>query len=241
MDDTRYDGQAARIAPSIGDRHRSLNDLVTDALRDAILGGRFQPGERLVEDRIASLFGVSRNPVREALQSLKSEGLVELLPRRGATVSSLSPEEASEVIELRAALEGLGARLAARRCPPDLRDRMRDIVSTGEQAAERKDTAALRDLNDEFHALLAAAGANRYLEDFMRLLRRKTFWLFATTTEQRAIDSWHEHASILNAVLSEDEDMAELLASRHVTNVGAFYLREATHAAGAPEENTSAA
>ena len=102
-------------ARRLGATHQSLREVIADEVRTAILDGRFQPGERLVEDRLAAAYGVSRNPVREALRALEGEGLVVVKPRRGAFVATLSGDEAHEIIELRAALEGLSARLAARR------------------------------------------------------------------------------------------------------------------------------
>jgi DNA-binding GntR family transcriptional regulator len=205
---------------ALGDRHRSLNDMVTAALRSAIMEGRFKPGERLVEDRIARLFGVSRNPVREALRILRSEGLVEIAPRRGASVAALSPDEAREVIELRAALEGLCARLAARRCTPEVAVRLQAILDAGAAAVGRSDARALKRLNDEFHLALAGAGSNRFLSEFMTSLRAKTYWLFSSISEAKAIESWTHHSGILRAVLDRDEELAALLASRHVTTVG---------------------
>ncbi|NBB83674.1 MAG: FCD domain-containing protein [Alphaproteobacteria bacterium] len=214
-------GEAA-VEPlnALGESHQSLNDLVRTALRDAILSGRFRPGERLVEDRLARMFGVSRNPVREALKALHSEGIVAITPRRGATVARLSIEEAEEVIELRAALEGLSARLAARRLEPEAGERLSAILEAGDRAAAARDHAELNRLNDAFHGSLAEAGSNRYLVEFMRSLRAKTHWLFAAISQERALESWREHAAILRAVLDRDQEMAALLASRHVTSVG---------------------
>lgn len=220
---------------ALGDRHRSLNDMVTAALRSAIMEGRFKPGGRLVEDRIARLFGVSRNPVREALKILRSEGLVEIAPRRGASVAALTPEEAREVIELRAALEGLCARLAARRCTPEMASRLQAILDAGNAAVAKRDVRALKRLNDEFHLALARAGSNRFLSEFMTSLRAKTYWLFSSISEQKAIESWTHHAGILQAVLDRDEELAAVLASRHVTTVG-NHLAQAEPASGAPED-----
>ncbi|MGF1626496.1 MAG: GntR family transcriptional regulator [Alphaproteobacteria bacterium] len=218
---------------ALGDQHRSLNDMVTAAVRNAITEGRFRPGERLVEDRLARLFGVSRNPVREALKILRSEGLVEITPRRGASVAALSPEEAREVIELRAALEGLSARLAARRCTPEVAARLAAILDAGDAAVARREPGTLKRLNDEFHTALARAGSNRYLSEFMTALRAKTYWLFSSISETKALESWTAHASILRAVLDRDEELASLLASRHVTTVG-------NHLAGGPPADGAA-
>ena len=211
---------------ALGEHRQSLNDMVSSALRDAILDGRFKPGERLVEDKIARMFGVSRNPVREALKTLCSEGIVDITPRCGASVAALTVEEAQEVIELRAALEGLCARLAARRCTPDMGVSMAKILDEGEAATQRGDIDDLRALNDAFHVALAKAGANRHLAEFMGTLRAKTYWLFASISQSRAVDSWTEHAAILRAVLDRDQELAAVLASRHVSTVGVHLLRD---------------
>lgn len=201
-------------------KHRSLNDRVLDALRVAIIQGELKPGDRLVEGRLAERFGVSRNPVREALKALGNEGLITIVPRRGAVVTELSASEATDVVELRAALEGYSARLAARRLGAEAGEALADVLRRGEEAAARGDIEELHRLNDQFHGQLANAGSNRVLADFMRTLRAKTHWLFAPVSRARAEESWREHAAILRAVLDRDEEMAALLASRHVTSVG---------------------
>jgi DNA-binding GntR family transcriptional regulator len=216
--DPEADPQAAPSA--VGAQDLPLTDVVRDALREAIAEGRFRPGDRLIEGKLAELFGVSRNPVREALKALANEGVVTIAPRRGAVVAALSESEAAEVVELRAALEGLCARLAARRLDPDAADELSTILARGDELAGRGDLRGLSRLNDAFHAELARAGRNRFLADFMRTLRTKTQWLFDSISEERAGRSWAEHAGILRAVLDRDEEMAALLASRHVTNVG---------------------
>ncbi|MEM7444982.1 MAG: GntR family transcriptional regulator [Pseudomonadota bacterium] len=221
---SKVDGQKAgsisREEDAVEASHQSLNDRVREALRDAIVGGQFKPGDRLVEAKLAELFGVSRNPVREALKALGNEGIVTIAPRRGAVVAELSEGEAADVVELRAALEGFSARLAARRLDGEAGARLMSVLKAGDEAAERGDTDALPGLNDIFHAELADASSNLVLAGIMRTLRAKTHWLFASVSEQRVLASWKEHAGILRAILDRDEEMAALLASRHVTNVG---------------------
>src|SRR3954454_16861982 len=108
-----------------------LGQQVADGLRRAILAGRYAPGERLVEDRLAEEFGGSRVPVREALKTLAGEGLVALTPRRGACVAALSTYYFAGLVEVRATLEGMTARLAARRHDPALLARLRDVLARG--------------------------------------------------------------------------------------------------------------
>ncbi len=208
----------------LGTAHRSLRDVTTHEIRAAILSGRFRPGERLVEDKLAADFGVSRNPVRESLRALEAEGLVEIRPRRGAFVATLSDEEVRELIELRASLEGLSARLATRRRSAELAARIDDLLQRGDAAAAAEDGEVLVQLNHEYHTMLAQAGANRHLSEIMQHLRAKTHWLFGALMISRFQQSWQEHAAILRAILAGDEELAALLASRHVVDVGRDFL-----------------
>ncbi len=114
----------------LGALHAPLRDKVAEEIRAAILSGHFKPGDRLIEDRLAEEFGVSRNPIREAMRTLASEGLIEVTARRGAVVASLSPQEAEELLEVRATLEGANARLASRRRDPVVLDRLKAILAT---------------------------------------------------------------------------------------------------------------
>ncbi len=100
---------------TVGRVHQPLRSLVSDELRRLVVTGELPPGSRIVEDRLAERLGVSRNPVREALQALAAEGFVEILPRRGAVVAQITPEQAEDLFDVRTALEPLAARLAARR------------------------------------------------------------------------------------------------------------------------------
>lgn len=192
--------------------------VVADALRRAILAGKHAPGERLVEDRLAAEYGGSRVPVREALKTLAGEGLVELTPHRGACVADLSDGVIEELVEVRATLEGLNAKRAARRRDPATIAKLSAVLERGNAAARRGRPAELAALNAEFHELLAIAGSNRILQDIMRTLRERTEMAFRRNTSERAPDDWREHAQILSAVVDGDEELATLMATRHVHN-----------------------
>lgn len=181
-------------------------------------------GERLVEDRIAADLGVSRIPVREALRLLVAEGLVEIAPRRGASVAVMSRELAMEMVEVRATLEGLNARLAARRHSPPIIAELETTLADGNAAARRNDAEALVALNARFHESLAKAASNGVLNELTRSLRDRTARLFVGMSKRRAQETWNEHAKILAAVIAGDEELAALLAVRHVNNSGADAL-----------------
>jgi DNA-binding GntR family transcriptional regulator len=213
------------VAPSpatqrLGALHSPLRDKVAQEIRAAVLSGHFKPGDRLVEDRLAAEFGVSRNPIREAIRTLASEGLIEVTARRGAVVASLSPQEAEELLEVRATLEGANARLAARRRDQLVLAQLSAILARGTEAIEAGQIGELPKLNEDFHTHLAQAGCNRVLADLMRMLRDRTAPLFRGIGLEFARDSWAEHAGILRAVIAGDAELASLLAYRHVINAG---------------------
>ena len=201
---------------ALGRRHSSLGKQVADQLRRAILSARHKPGERLIEDRLSEEMGVSRMPIREALRALAAEGLVDVQPRRGASVAAISPAVARDLVEVRATLEGLNARLAARHREPLIVTELGAVLDEGNVAARSGNVDALARLNGAFHDKLAQAGRNTILWDIMRTLRERTSLVFAINTARRAQDDWDEHSRILAAVIEGDEELAAILATRHV-------------------------
>lgn len=201
---------------SLGASHSPLFALVTDKLRERILKGQYAPGERLVENKLSIELGVSRIPVREALRALAAEGLVLIEPRRGASVATLSPHVAREMVEVRATLEGLNAKLAAQRRDPALIAELETVLREGMDAAAQGKADELIELNTRFHEVLGNIAANSVLQEMMRSLRERTAALFGPANTVRARQNWDEHAQILQAVIAGDADLAALLAARHV-------------------------
>lgn len=197
-----------------------LSQQALHRLREDILSGRLAPGDRLVEERLSAELGMSRVPIREAIKQLVVEGLAvpaETAPGgRGVQVASLSPALAAELIEVRAVLEGLNARLAARNRAPSKVPRIEALLARGATLSAETAPTELAALNAEFHALLAEAGANRVLQELMRPLRERTELVFRRNSTERAALDWQEHALILQAVAEGDEELAALLAARHV-------------------------
>ncbi|MBS7790563.1 GntR family transcriptional regulator [Roseococcus sp. SDR] len=192
-------------------------------LRAAILSGALQPGERLVEERLSAELGMSRVPIREAIQQLIAEGLaVPAEGTRGAQVAVMTEDFARDLIEVRAVLEGLTARLAARHCNAKTQAEIEALLERGAAlaAAPQRDAEQLAALNTEFHDLLALAGTNQALREVMRPLRERTELVFRRNSTERAVRDWQEHAMILEAVSEGDEELAALLAARHVRRAG---------------------
>src|SRR5579863_299914 len=215
---------SASFKRRIGEEHASLHGQVITELRRAILTGRLKAGDRLVEGKLADELGVSRNPVREAIRVLASEGLVDVAARRGASVAIMSDQEARETIEVRALLEGQNARLAARRRDKELIKRIEAVLKKGTAAVAAGRFDQLFELNQQFHDALAAAGQNRVLSELLQKLRDRTAMLFAPMSPSRQSRSWNEHAQILRAIIDGDERAAAALAAEHVMRAGADFL-----------------
>jgi DNA-binding GntR family transcriptional regulator len=208
----------------LGEEHSPLHDRVVTELRQAILSGRLKPGERLVEGHLADELGVSRNPVREAIRALASEGLIVVTARRGAAVATMTEQEARETIEVRALLEGQNARLAARRHDQEIIKRIAAVLNKGTAAVAARRFDQLFDLNQRFHSELAAAGQNTVLGELLLRLRERTAMLFAPMDPARQARSWEEHAAILRAIIDGDERAAATLAAEHVMRAGMDFL-----------------
>jgi DNA-binding GntR family transcriptional regulator len=204
---------------------------VSEEIRAMILGGRLRPGGRLVEESLSAELGVSRVPVREALLALSAQGLVHIEPRRGATVAAVTPKIVAELVEVRALLEGLNARLAAQRHDPEIVAELRDTLKRGNAAAQSGTREELANLNAEFHERLAEASRNSVLSDVMRGLRERTSLAFAINGRARAREDWAEHSGILAAVIAGDSELAALLANRHVHNAAAAFAAATTEEA----------
>ncbi len=223
---TQHRSQPNASGQRIGDQHAPLFTLIRDKLRERIMMGEFMPGDRLIENRLSEEMAVSRIPVREALRELAAEGLVTIEPRRGASVAILSDEEAFNMVEVRAALEGLNAQLAAARRTDDAVARLQRILDEGVAAAEREDMQACRQLNHEFHQTLATVPGNDVLREIMDSLRERTAQVFAPNDLRMATENWSEHAAILRAVIAGDSDLAGNLATQHVHNAAKAYREE---------------
>lgn len=215
---------------TIGTAHQPLRAVVCDELRRLVMTGELAPGTRLVEESLAARLGVSRNPVREALQTLAGEGFVELLPRRGAVVAQITAAQAEELFDVRMALESLAARLAARNATPAQVAHLRLVLESSRLATESGDLDALAGRNTEFHQLVVAASGNDYLRLLVAPMARRAQWVFRMSAASRGPHSWTEHETLLGAIIDSDEEYAAALGAAHVAAARASYRRLAREA-----------
>lgn len=203
---------------SLGATHTPLAQLVTATLRERIMTGDFPMGARLVEGKLSEELGVSRMPVREALRELAAEGIVTIEARRGASVTMFSEDQKREMIEVRATLEALNAKLAAKRHDPRQIAVLQRVLDEGAALGPHSSASEIIAQNNRFHEALASVGGNSVLREMMRSLRDRTAMLFAPISKERSRENWEEHAAILRAVIDGDVELAALLAARHVYN-----------------------
>ncbi|WP_051426389.1 GntR family transcriptional regulator [Jiangella gansuensis] len=198
-------------------RRASLREQVRAAIEELIVFGRLAPGEHLAEESLAELLGVSRQPVREALQSLSTAGFVDLRTGRGAFVHEPTAREAREVFHVRALLESDSCRLAAQNIDDDGVRRLEAIYAEGHEASQQgEDPRRLIELNRAFHAAITEIGANRVSIALLTDLERRAGWYLATIISNRAPSSWVEHRAILDAVAGRDADLAGDLMLNHI-------------------------
>lgn len=197
-------------------RTRSRADFVYDSLRDAVSDGRIAPGERVREEEVARNLGVSRTPVREALQRLQQRGLLVLGAGRGLVVAHLSQQQVIELYAMRQILEGSAARFAATHATPDEIAILYQLQE--ELKAAEGDPLLHTNLNRQFHQAIYEAAHNRYLMqtldsllDSFALLRNTTFRL-----PHRQRDSHDERRRIIAAIEKRDPDLAEKEAREHI-------------------------
>lgn len=193
-------------------------DALRDQLEQDIVTGVLPPGERLDEQSLAARFGVSRTPIREALMQLASAGLVELQPRRGAFVATLSLKEVIERFEVMAALEGACGALAARRITEPERRGLIEAHEACAREASGGNADAYYYANERFHRRIYDACHNMFLAEQARQLheRLKPYRRLQLQARSRVSSSLAEHQAIVDAILAGESGKAEQLLKDHI-------------------------
>jgi DNA-binding GntR family transcriptional regulator len=199
------------------DHGRTVERLVS-SLSEGIANSRYAPGQRLIEAELTRHYGVSRGPLREAFRRLSAEGLVELVPNRGAVVRRFSFREATELFEIRGELEALAVRLAAANMANDcIRANFRIAIEPIWSDASRSPSAYIEE-NDRFHSAIAEASDNRQLALLNRQLQLPLIMaqIAPALTSASIAESIAEHRGIANAILDAKAPQAEELMRGHL-------------------------
>ena len=198
---------------------------VLDNLRQAILDGRFAPGQRLIERELVELTGVSRTSIREALRELAAEGLVTTIPNKGTVVATLSAEDARQLYQVRAVLEGLAGKLFVANASPAQRRALAKQLATIDRLAARD--ASILEAKDRFYDILFVGGGNVALHQTAASLhaRIRALRSLSLSLPGRARKSVAELHDIIDAIDSDDAEKAARACRRHVANAGAAVTR----------------
>lgn len=209
-----------------------LRDQVYDTLERLIIERVLEPGERLTEGDLAERLGVSRNPVREALNALSRAGWVELRPRHGAYVRRQTAEEGDQFFGVRRLLEIESARLAAERATPETVTTLRGLLDEGWAALDGRDEDALLQVNSRFHAEVVVQSGNAVLVEILSILDKRLRWYFAPVVLLRGPDSWQEHTDLVEAIAANDADRAAEVMWVHTEATRRAYVAQAAPADG---------
>ena len=203
------------------DEYKPLRDVVFENLREAILEGRLRPGQRLMEVQLAEQLGVSRTPVREAIRKLELEGLVIMLPRKGAYVANMSLKDVIDVLEIRASLEGLAASLAAQRMNSDDIKKLEKIAKEYEKSIK----------DSEFHECIFKATNNKKLHHLINSLWEQVYRFRVTYISDygSSLSIINEHKLILDAIKKGDTELAKKYATEHIEKAEQFMIEKANN------------
>ncbi|MEP9367294.1 GntR family transcriptional regulator [Xanthobacter sp. VNH20] len=196
----------------------TLRLMVEEKLRAAIAKGLFKPGQRLVERELCELIGVGRTSIREALRQLEAEGLVQTIPHRGPIVSSISAQEARQLYEIRALLEGYAGRQFAERNDPQAVKELDKTVKALVKAAKSNEQLALIEAKTQFYKVLMGGADNVFVTQMLTSLHNRITLLRFTSMTQpgRLTRSIVEIRDIYEAIASGDGDAAEKACRLHI-------------------------
>ncbi|MCH0563460.1 MULTISPECIES: GntR family transcriptional regulator [unclassified Streptomyces] len=215
-------GPPQGAAPRL-ERPGPLRERVYETLLDLITTRALEPGAHLVESELAGRLGVSRQPVREALQRLDTEGWVELRPAQGAFVHEPTEEEADQLLTVRTLLEAESARLAALNADGAGIEALKAIVAEGMTAVETADVDGIVALNARFHTRVVELAGNAVLAGLAARVERRVRWYHAPVARQRGDRSWAEHQALTAAIADRDAGLATRLMREHTERTRRAY------------------
>ena len=197
-----------------------LREVVFNTLRQAILKGELEPGERLMEIQLAERLGVSRTPIREAIRKLELEGLVLMIPRKGAEVAKISEKSLRDVLELRRSLEELAIELACQRMTEEEIDELEDAQRAFRKAVDSKDVMLMAETDEKYHEIIYQGTKNSRLVQILNNLREQMYRYrleYIKDADKRQI-LLIEHDNILKAVRNRKVAEAKAAMREHIDN-----------------------
>lgn len=202
------------------DEYLPLRDVVFNTLRRAILRGELKPGERLMEIQLANKLGVSRTPIREAIRKLELEGLVLMIPRKGAEVAEITEKNLRDVLEVRCALEELAVQLACDRIDEDGLKELRNAADTFRKVLDSDDITQIAQADVDFHDVIFKATDNKRLIQLLNNLREQMYRYRIEYLKKKECypQILHEHQEIIESIAGRDKERATNVTGIHIKN-----------------------
>lgn len=221
------------------DSYKPLRDVVVESIRQAIISGQFPPGMRLMELQLAEEMGVSRTPVREAIRKMELEGLVVMIPRRGAYVADISIKDINEVYEVRTALDVLSAGLAAERIDKSEIQEMRELLAEEAALVEARDYPKIIDNDTAFHDVIYRASVNTRCMNIISNLREQITAIRGRSMPYpgRVEIMLKEHRAIFDAIAAGKVEKAQEAVRTHMENAEQTLLKVIKEQKLMPSEN----
>ena len=213
------------------DNNKPLRDVVFENLRGAILEGKLKSGQRLMEVQLAEQLGVSRTPIREAIRKLELEGLVLMLPRKGAYVADMSFKDLIDVLEIRATLEGLAASLASeRRRDEDIKG-LEKLAKEFEDSVKNGDIESVLKKDIEFHEYIFSLANNNKLYQLINSIWEQVhrFRVMYVSDYEASLSLVDEHNKILQAIKDGNCELAKKYATDHIEIAEQFFMENAVN------------
>lgn len=210
------------------DEYLPLRDVVFKTLRQGILTGELKPGERLMEIHLANKLGVSRTPIREAIRKLELEGLVTMIPRRGAEVAQITEKSMKDVLEVRKVLDDLSVELACERITEEEKELLKNVCVDFEEAVKTGDFAKIAKTDVAFHDIIVTATRNIRLSQMVNNLAEQMYryrfeYIKDSTQHARLVQ---EHEEICQGIITGDKKRALEAIEKHIDNQEIAVLKQ---------------
>ena len=214
---------------------------IADMLRDMIMTGKLAEGDKVNEGKLCSTMGISKTPLREALRVLSVEGLIELVPNRGAFVTTPTLEEITEMFDIMSLLEGFCARSACEKMSEEAFIRLEKFHDQLEENFERRDQEGYVHMNNQFHSYLQKLAGNRTLNQIVSGLRKKIllYRFQSLNMRERFKKSIEEHRQLIEAFRERNPEKAEVLMRTHLKNQASALVYLAKKSSAEPMYSTS--
>lgn len=202
------------------DEFLPLRDVVFNTLRQAILRGELKPGERLMEIQLANKLGVSRTPIREAIRKLELQGLVLVIPRKGAEVADIKEKSLRDVLEVRKALEELSVQLACEKITKEEIEELKEAAETFKKAQKTKDITQIAEADVHFHDIINTASGNQKLIQLLNNLREQMYRYRVEYLKNPEVypQLIAEHEELITKITHHEKQEATKIMCRHIDN-----------------------